>query len=69
MAEVVESNCHAAVGGHAAQWTLYDDHTWSATYGPHSESGQAGSADEAREAGAAWVRTIHKALTGSPLPS
>ena len=69
MPEVVETNCHAPVGGHAAQWTLHDDGSWHATYGPHSESGQADDADGARAAAEAWIGTVHKVHTGSALPS
>lgn len=65
--QVVESNCHAAVGGHAAQWTIHDNGDWHATYGPHSEQGSAEGLDEARAAAEAWVGTLHKALTGAPL--
>lgn len=69
MSEVVETNCAAQVGGHPAEWTAHDDGSWHATYGPHSESGQADGVDEARQAAEAWVGTLHKAFTGAPLPS
>lgn len=69
MAELVERNCHAPGGGHAAEWSLHDDGTWEATYGPHSESGQAKNVNEARKAAEAWVGTVHKVHTGQALPS
>ena len=60
---LVESNAHAPVGGHGAQWSLYDNGSWEASYGPHSEQNVAPDVETARAHAELWIRAMHKAHT------
>lgn len=60
MSEIVEHNCHLQVGAHPAQWKIHEDGSWSASYGPHSDSGQHESVEDAKKAAAAWINTLHR---------
>lgn len=68
MPEITERHCHVQVGGHPAEWTIHDDGSWHATYGPLSERGEEKSASAAQKAARAWVGTMHRAHTGTDLP-